>query len=47
MTEHSHSYDSEVMTHTLYESQYDSLPRDECVYYPEGFPMFAYYLSYM
>ena len=28
MAQHSHSYDLEVMTHTLYESQYDALQRD-------------------
>ena len=44
MTYDSHSYDSEVMTHTVYESQYDLLPRDVYVYYSEGFAMFSYYL---
>ena len=35
------------MTQTLYESQYDSLARDGCVYYSEGFPVFAYDLFYI
>ena len=30
------------MTHTLYKSQYDSLPRDGWVYHPEEFHMFCY-----
>ena len=47
MTQHSHSNDLEVMTHTLYESPYDSLLRDGWVYHPEGFPMFSYYLFYI
>ena len=47
MTEHSHSYNQEVMTHTLYESQYDSLPRDVWVYYAEGFHVFSYDLFYI
>ena len=47
MTEASHRYDSDIMTHTLYELQYDSLPRDRWVYYPTGFPVLSYYLFYI
>ena len=32
------------MTQTLYESEYDSLPREGQVYYSNGFPIFSYYL---
>ena len=35
-----HSYYLQVMIHTLYEEQYDSLPRDGQVYNPEKFPTF-------